>query len=98
MDARTKKVSFEFLGDAWKDCYVEMRYVSWADSKVMIAADDNQDFIEGMITRIRQVFVSGKVLENGQPVELTKEGLADFDVEALKTLNSAALGFVDPKE
>lgn len=98
MDARTKKVSLDFIGDAWKDCYVEMRYVTWSDSKAMIAADDKEDFIEGMIDRIRRVFVGGRVLDNGQPVELTSEGLEDFDIEALKKLNSAALGFVDPKE
>jgi hypothetical protein len=98
MDARTKRVSLDFMGEGWNECFVEMRYVTWADSKKMIAADDNEDFIAGMVDRIRQVFVSGQVLSDGKPTELTREAIGDFDIEALKVLNSAALGFTDPKE
>jgi hypothetical protein len=98
MDARTKKVSLDFIGEGWTDCFVEMRYATWADSKEMIAADDLEDFVEGMIMRIRQVFVSGQVLDGGKPTSMTSEMIADFDVDTLKRLNNAALGFTDPKE
>ena len=98
MDTRTKNVSLGFMGEGWQDCYVEMRYVKWADSKVMMDADKAKDWIEGVITRIERVYVSGKVLDDGQPVDMQKDDIKEFDIEALKVLNNAALGFVDPKE
>ena len=100
MDSRTKKVSLEFMGDAWKECYVELRYITWADSKRMVDMDEEfkDDFIQAMTERIKQVFVSGKVLDDGKAVDLTADGIAAFDMEALKELNNAALGLVGPKE
>jgi hypothetical protein len=100
MDARTKKVSLDFMGDGWAECYVEMRYLTWADSKKMVDAETEagDDWVGAMVAKVSHVFVSGKVLSNGEVVELTKDGIAEFDLEALKVLNNAALGFTDPKE
>lgn len=101
MDRRTKKISLEFMGEGWDECYVELYYLTWAETKQILeleTGDASSDWIKLMVERIQMLFVSGKVLADGKPVELTKDGIAEFDVDALTKLNSAALGFTDPKE
>lgn len=100
MDARTKRVSLDFLGEGWTDCYVEMRYLTWADSKRFIEAETKagDDWVGAMVAKVQHVFVSGQVLDNGTVVDMSKDTIAEFDLEALKVLNNAALGFTDPKE
>lgn len=100
MDGRTKRVSLEFMGEGWADCFFEMRYLTWADAKEFIAKEEaaGDDWVGAIIEKLRYVFVSGQVLDGGKPVALTADSIADFDVEALKVLNNAALGYTDPKE
>jgi hypothetical protein len=100
MDARTKKVSLEFMGEGWKDCYVELRYYKWADYKRFIEIEQEQkdDFVEAIVQKVKHVFVSGQVLDNGKSAPLAVDAIGDFDVETLKVLNNAALGYLDPKE
>lgn len=102
MDARTKKVPLAFMGEGWDDCYVEMRFMKWADYKRFTEleekTDTDEEFYNSMIEKVKHVFVSGQVLENGTPVALTVEGVGDFDYEAIKYLNNAALGYTSPKE
>lgn len=100
MDGRTKRVSLDFLGEGWSECFVELRYMRWSDYKRIeeIDAKHQDDFVATMLERIRSVFVTGQVLEDGKPVELTSQMLEEFDVAALTILNNAALGYTDPKE
>lgn len=100
MDPRLKRVSLDFIGDGWQDCYVDLRYFRWGEYKQFIEMEKahGDDVFDAMVEKIQLVFVSGQVLEDGKPVPLTKEQVAEFDTETLKVLNNVALGYVDPKE
>jgi hypothetical protein len=100
MDPRTKRVSLDFIGDGWQDCFVELRYFRWADYKRFVEMEKahGDEVFDAMIEKIQSVFVSGQVLDGGKPVALTREQIADFDTETLKVLNNVALGYLDPKE
>lgn len=102
MDARTKRVSLDFIGEGWKDCFVELRYMKWGDykrfSEIEEKTQSDEEFFNSLVEKIRHLFVSGQVLEGGKPVSLTSEMIGEFDVDALKALNNIALGYTDPKE
>ena len=103
MDAlkpRTKRVPLDFMGEGWQECFVELRYLSWAESKAIDAQvqESGADAIEAEIVAIQRVFVAGKGLSaKDEVIELTKEHLASLDLEAIHTLYRAVLGIPDPK-
>ena len=100
MDPRTKRISLDFVADGWQDCYVELRYYRWADYKrfIEIEGEQGDEYGNAMIEKVKSVFVSGQVLDEGKEVPLTAEMIAQFDNETLKVLNNFALGYLDPKE
>ncbi len=99
---RVRHVSLAFLGADWKDAYVDFRFMTWSDSKVIreaaanVSSDDAAT--DAMIATLKNAFVAGKSLDAaGELVDLTPDDLeAGFDLDAQSTLYSRYLGVPDP--
>lgn len=98
-----KKVSLDFLGDEYKDCYIVYKAIALKEFDKIIgqakdAGDDGIQATKYMQTLLEDKFIEGKFKnEKGELVDLTKEDIADFDIETVTKSFTALTGQVDPK-
>jgi hypothetical protein len=98
LKARTKTISLAFMGDAWKDAFVEFRALTWADAQKLQVEDMNDQAAMAALQELLQsLFVSGKSLgENDRMVELEASDLAELDIETIATITREMAGAPSP--
>lgn len=79
-----KRVTLEFLGEEYKDSYLEFKSLSLAEfEKLLVKLEPNQDNNKESIKLIAKVledqFISGKFLAE----DVVKEDIRQFDLETL---------------
>ena len=95
---RTKRISLDFMGEGWQDCYIEFAALQWRDIKGMDDPDGdaNKSFELGMDV-LKRKFVSGQGLDaEGNTIALTADDLEDLDIETLTTLTGQLGGTPGP--
>lgn len=106
--AITKKVNLSFLGEAWKESYLEFYALTIKDlrdsfpSLGNVDAKDAQSVSSGIDTTLKILqdkFIGGKgVDKDGNVVEITKEDLVELPAEIVpKVLNFLSEGLVTPE-
>jgi len=93
-----KKVSLEYLGENWKESYLEFRLPSYSDLKNLI--DDkatDQEKVEKGLETIIGLFKGGKAISEGKEVEVKSEDIRDFPIEVITRCFKAISGDIDPK-
>lgn len=87
-----KHFKLDFLGDDWKDCYLDLKPLSIEDVKgrlpeiAKLQADDADvgAGVDLLIQLITEKFITGKVVnEEGTVVDLPVEALKDLPVEVI---------------
>lgn len=99
---RLRRVSLAFMGEEWKDAYVDLRYLTWADTKNIreraSQAEQSDDAIIGqMIETVSGFIAGGKVLNpDGELIDLASEMVVSFDLDAIQVLYQRLMGVPDP--
>lgn len=96
----TKKVELSYIGEAWKECYLEFRMPSYSDLKdfpTKVDEGEEKAAIEAGIKRIKELFVSGKAVSGGEKVDVKSDDLADFPIEIITKCFKLISGEPDPK-
>lgn len=80
-----KSISLDFLGDDYKEAYLEFKTIPMRDyQKYIKAASTNKDeakAVDFIVTTLQDLFISGKFPnEEGELFDLTKEDILDLDV------------------
>lgn len=87
-----KHFKLDFLGDDWKDCYLDLKPLSIDDVKgklpqIAKLQDKDADVGEGidlLLTLINDKYIGGKVVnDQGTIVDLPAEDLKDLPVEVI---------------
>jgi hypothetical protein len=95
-----KRFSLDFLGEGWKDAYINFSPLTIVDIKtkfpslLKLSAENKDDVIKGVdsvLIMMKEKFVDGKAVESsGGLVDLTVDDLEQLPVEVL----SRALSFL----
>mgnify|MGYP001557964001 CR=1 FL=1 len=94
----TKKVDLSYLGEKWKDCYLEFDLPSYGDLKDLSNSDTTDaEKVEKGLETIVGLFRGGFAISNGVKVEVKKDDLKDVPVEILTKCFKAISGEIDPK-
>ena len=94
----TKKVDLAYLGDEWKECYLEFNSPSYGDLRGLIdEGKTDAEKVESGLETITGLFRSGFAVSDGKKVEVKKEDLKDIPVEILTKCSEAISGEIDPK-
>lgn len=87
-----RTATFEYLGDTYKDCFLEFKSIPIVDLKqyqdiIEKAEADDADSTKPIIELLQKYFLNGKFLdENGQLSDVELKDLANLDSEtAVKT-------------
>ena len=84
-----KRITLEFLGDEYKECYLEFKTIPMKDYiEYVKKASESKGEAEAsqyIIDALTPLFVSGKFLENDELFDVTKDQIKEFDVETLVT-------------
>lgn len=84
-----KTLTLEFLGEAWKDCYLKFSALTYRDFKTMVNFNVNNpkariQASDETIRILSEHFVEGLgVNEKGTEIKITKEDLEDLPVEVI---------------
>lgn len=98
-----KRISFDFLGDDYKDCEAFFTPIPLSEYKEIIAqqeADTKEGTsIEFIIKKVEDHFISGTFLdEKGEKFDLSKDNIKEFDLECILQIFGLLTGrVVDPK-
>jgi len=93
----TKKIDLSYLGDEWKECYLEFDLPSYGDLKEMTTEGTDAEKVEKGLETIVGLFKGGYAISGGKKVEVTKEDLKDIPIEILTKCFKVISGEVDPK-
>lgn len=98
-----KRVSFEFLGDEYKDCYADFQKIPVGDfegiqeelKEIEKIKGSSYNFVLGVL---KKYFQSGKFLVNDKLEEIQKEDLEGLDTESVINCFQVMTGQqIDPK-
>lgn len=100
LKARTKKISLGFMGEAWNESYLEFRALTWADAQKLQVEDmTDQAAMTALQELLQHLFVAGRSLDaQDQLVELTKEDLAELDIETIAQVTKELAGAPSPND
>ncbi len=96
-----KRVPLDFLGEEWKDCYIEFQPFSPKDL-ITIDQMDTTDASKGiqamseMITLLESHFIGGKGYTGSGLADIEATDLQELPLEALQACIKAANGAVSP--
>lgn len=94
----TKKIDLAYLGEEWKDCYLEFNLPSYGDLKNLSdSAATDAEKVENALETIVGLFKVGYAVSDGKKVEVKKDNLKDIPIEILTKCFKAISGEVDPK-
>lgn len=93
-----KRVDLSYVGEDWKDCYIEFSLPSYGDLKGF-TKDEGSDAekLEKGLEQVQSLFRSGYAISNNEKIELKKEDLVDMPIEILTKCFQAISGQLDPK-
>lgn len=97
-----KRISLDFLGEEYKDAYLEFNSVAMRDYEKLVKQsrelsdkpEESLKFITGFLT---DRFLSGKFPQEGELKEVGKDDLLDFDAEVFLKSFQMLTGQPDPK-
>lgn len=98
-----KRISLDFLGEDYKEAYLEFKSLPIREYKENIAqskALDGKDAgaaVDYIGTFLEARFVSGKFPIAGKMEELSADDVRDFDAEVIYRCFQALTGQLDPK-
>lgn len=97
-----KRVSFDFLGEDYKDCYVVLRSIPVTDYETIGNTIDKESKAVKKTTLVlkllKENFISGEFLdENDKLAPLKRDDLDGIDGDALLELYNRIMGVPDPK-
>jgi len=96
----TKKVDLAYIGDNWKECYIEFSLPSYGDLKLYTKDEEkatDEEKLEKGLNQISNLFKAGYAISGGEKIELKKEDLVDLPIEILTKCFQAISGQIDPK-
>ncbi|HET6925002.1 MAG TPA: hypothetical protein VFH39_04190 [Candidatus Saccharimonadales bacterium] len=103
----SKRVSFAELGDGWQDCYATVSELSYLERSEFVdrrndvlAGNDakDSDLAAYVLSLVKAHFVDGKMLDDGQVVDMTVDDLDTAPGSVINLLLDGTLGVVpDPK-
>ena len=92
--SRIKHVSLAFMGDDWKDGYLDFRSFRFSDINRFAGSDKSSNDVMQVL---KDTFVSGKSPDEGGSVyEVKAEDLDQFDAEAINQIVRELTGQTDP--
>ena len=92
----TKKYSFRSMGSEWTDCYVEYRPFNYDSLKEVAEIEKDQSkSIEIFMGILKERFVGGQVIVDGQKVPMEADDLVNLPVEEITNLIKDATGNLD---
>ena len=94
----TKKVDLSYIGDSWKDCYIELSLPSYGEiKKSALAEGTDEEKLERALKQVEDLFIKGYAISEGNKVEIVKEDFINFPIEILTKCIQAISGQIDPK-
>jgi len=83
-----KRLSLSFLGEGWKDCYIEFRpaLVKEMAELASLKPEDGAnvlDVVNKGISFLKNKFVGGRALKDGKIVELKNQDIEEFPIDVL---------------
>ena len=96
----TKKVDLGYLGEGWKECYLEFRMPSYKDIQDMptdVDKGDTKDSLNKGFGMLEGLFVSGEAISDGAKTQVKAEDLRDFPLEVITNCSKTLSGKPDPK-
>ena len=96
----TKKLELDYLGEQWKDCYLEFALPSYGEIKGLtnLESKDDAERVEIALQTITGLFRGGSAISGGKKVEVKAEDLKDFPLEVLTKSFQLISGELSPKE
>lgn len=97
-----KRISLDFLGDEYKEAYLEFTSVPIREYQKLLAdsrktADDPVKSVEFMANFLSDRFVGGKFPQDGELKDVVKDQLTEFDAEVFLRAFQTLTGQIDPK-
>ena len=87
----TRKFALDFLGEKWKECFLEFRPFVYSElSKIAELGVEIDDPIQSInstkaiVDLLKQKFVAGYAINETGKVEVKRESIDDFPVEIIK--------------
>jgi hypothetical protein len=94
----TKKIDLSYIGDDWKDCYIEFSLPSYGDLKGFTNDEGtDQEKLGKGLEQVKGLFRKGCAISDGKKVEISKDDLVDMPIEILTKCFQAISGQIDPK-
>ncbi len=89
----TKEYSLKGLGDEWKNCSMSYRPFDYDSLKQIIhMKEEDQESVGILIEMLKERFIKGTVIVNGQPVAMEKDDIDMLPMEELNGLITDASG------
>lgn len=100
-----KKISLDFLGDEYKECYIEFSSMPIAEYKEFVKkgeavrkANENMRAVDLMTDKIKEHFLGGKLIGEEGLFDMAKEDIDQFDINVILKVFSYMTGEeLDPK-
>lgn len=92
-----RKISLDFIGEDYKDCYLEFKTIPMKDYEKYIGlANENKDEKKAVVfitKTLADLFVSGKFIDDKNELfDVEAEELGDFDMNVMITVFKALTG------
>lgn len=97
-----KRIGLDFLGEEYKEGYLEFNSVAMKDyealaKKSQSLSEDPTESIKFIVSFLTDRFVGGKFPQGGELKDVTKEQLPEFDAEVFLKSFQLLTGQLDPK-
>lgn len=98
-----KRIGLDFLGEEYKEGYLEFNSISIRDYEKLLKVqkalnpEDGAANLNFIKTTLEDRFVGGKIPQAGELKDIVKEDLIDFDADTLLRSFQVLTGQVDPK-
>jgi len=91
-----KRISLEYLGEQWKECYLAFNSMSYRDVKEIIklrSSKDESEMTLAVFDILKQNFKSGKSFDGKSVVDLEVTDLEEMPIDILaKVINQLVEG------
>lgn len=82
-----KRINLDFLGKDYEGGFVEFKSLTVRDiqdklDKINSVADDNKKSTELMVNLLKECFLNGKFVNEGNTEDINREDLDDFDIRS----------------
>lgn len=91
-----KKIDLSFLGEGWKDCYLEFSAITFGEARRYVNFNfkgNTNKALDEVLILLEGNFIGGKAVdETGKVVEVKKEELKNFPVEIIVKVVNVLIG------